>query len=824
MAAGLPGGTLPLQFMDSINAANQQMGNRAFLRWVGGLLARREDRCQETYAGTIMEAGLPGAGWPAAVTAPPDSSAVPLQFMSNKRKKKGELMMEDTAEERSEASPGAWPRPGPEVMQEPESALPREKPGEATVPAEKKKKKKSRVQVALNTLRADGVEEFGRYIHAEISESELLRTLTERIGRARDLDDRREAALGAVQARLRALDPDTAQAVPRAAGPGQGEVTEKAVAAPVKTSLNKREADLFDCCMTGNTGRFKHLIRHGNVDINMGSKNGTFLCFAAFQGHSGLVRQLLNISGIDVNLAQQAGGTPLYFAAQLGHLEVVKLLLAAPGVNVNLATSTGETPLFIAAQKGHEDVVELLLSAPDINIDARNDNGATPLVVTIQVNRAGIVEQLIKWGADVNLIIDEDGITPLHVATYWANLEVFKLLLQVPHIQINCATKYRVSPLSIASYDGRKDVVDLLLKRGGDPNMQWEGGIVPLHLACIRGHADIVQLLLEAGADTGIEIPITTVATGTDSYGPYRIAELMGNQQMMALFEKHRQDKAAQVDVLSLDNKPGRITPPTMSSEAVSLTVAKSVAQTEQAPLALSAGAESRAEENVEAAERPSVTSLSVSPAQTVSGSSQTPPAAPSPLALAKDELIQEVLRKLEYDTLEPLEGIRIMVDVRASESMERLCGIYNRLAGIERQRERAHRQGVRRRGPFMSMAPAPAVTAPTFVLGEKTGMDADRAEEEIKEHVEQAQRRFVSQAVNDMEFGRGKPTSGYPGLWHASAGISGVGSCSVFYYSNEETRQVRIVGIGHHVGRAGYRLTYAAEGLGGSGRILRIA
>ena len=136
-----------------------------------------------------------------------------------------------------------------------------------------------------------------------------------------------------------------------------------------------------------------------------------------------------------------------------------------------------------------------------------------------------------------------------------SGLEVFKLLLQVPHIQINCATKYRVSPLSIASYDGRKDVVDLLLKRGGDPNMQWEGGIVPLHLACIRGHADIVQLLLEAGADTGIEIPITTVATGTDSYGPYRIAELMGNQQMMALFEKHRQDKAAQVDVLSLDNK-----------------------------------------------------------------------------------------------------------------------------------------------------------------------------------------------------------------------------------------------------------------------------
>ena len=87
---------------------------------------------------------------------------------------------------------------------------------------------------------------------------------------------------------------------------------------------------------------------------------------------------------------------------------------------------------------------------------------------------------------------------------------------------------------------------------------------------------------------------------------------------MMALFEKHRQDKAAQVDVLSLDNKHGRITPPTMSSEAVSRTVAKPVGQTEQAPLTLSAGAESRAEEIVEAAERPSVTSLSVSPANCI--------------------------------------------------------------------------------------------------------------------------------------------------------------------------------------------------------------
>ena len=187
--------------------------------------------------------------------------------------------------------------------------------------------------------------------------------------------------------------------------------------------------------------------------------------------------------------------------------------------------------------------------------------------------------------------------------------------------------------------------------------------------------------------------------------------------------------------------------------------------------------------------------------------------------------MVQEILRKLEQDNLEPLEGIRLLAEVRASASIDGLCGIYNRLAGIERQRERSRRSGVRRGVFSIGMEQTPAlVGAPTFALEGKSGMDAEGIEEEIKGYVEQAHHRFVSQAVNDMEFGRGKPTSGYPGLLHASAGIADVGSCSVFYYTDAEARVIRIVGIGHHVGRATYRLDYTDEDLGDSGRTLRVA
>ena len=74
------------------------------------------------------------------------------------------------------------------------------------------------------------------------------------------------------------------------------------------------------------------------------------------------------------------------------------------------------------------------------------------------------------------------------------------------------------------------------------------------------------------------------------------------------------------------------------------------------------------------------------------------------------------------------------------------------------------------------------------------------------------------------MECGRGKPTAGYPGLLHASAGIAGVGSCSVFFYTEAEQNLIRIVGIGYHLDRGAYRLNYAVEELGGSGRLLRIS
>ena len=54
--------------------------------------------------------------------------------------------------------------------------------------------------------------------------------------------------------------------------------------------------------------------------------------------------------------------------------------------------------------------------------------------------------------------------------------------------------------------NGHKDVCQLLLQRGANPNIQTKsGGVTPLHRAVYSGHGDIVKLLLASGADSLIQ-------------------------------------------------------------------------------------------------------------------------------------------------------------------------------------------------------------------------------------------------------------------------------------------------------------------------------
>ena len=76
-------------------------------------------------------------------------------------------------------------------------------------------------------------------------------------------------------------------------------------------------------------------------------------------------------------------------------------------------------------------------------------------------------------------------------------------LLNTPTIDINWtgAESTGVTPLGAATEYNRVAMVQLLLRRGANPNIPADIGVTPLQVAAGNGSTEIVKLLIQGGAD-----------------------------------------------------------------------------------------------------------------------------------------------------------------------------------------------------------------------------------------------------------------------------------------------------------------------------------
>jgi uncharacterized protein len=108
------------------------------------------------------------------------------------------------------------------------------------------------------------------------------------------------------------------------------------------------------------------------------------------------------------------------------------------------------------------------------------------------------IQSLLKQRLDVNTP-DVDGMTPLHWAAHWDELEILKLLLSAG-ANAKAANRYGVTPLHEASLVANVAMMELLLKAGANPNATYGSGESPLMTAARTGHVNAVKLLIERGA------------------------------------------------------------------------------------------------------------------------------------------------------------------------------------------------------------------------------------------------------------------------------------------------------------------------------------
>ena len=137
------------------------------------------------------------------------------------------------------------------------------------------------------------------------------------------------------------------------------------------------------------------------------------------------------------------------------------------------------------------------------SINKFDESGRTCLSNAIILGNLDIVRILLEApGIDVNIKDQVSNYAPLHHACYISSVPIIQLLLQIDDANVNIETDNKLTPLMKACEIGNNDVVALLIKIGNaDPEKCDKEGWNSLFYAAYSGNIQTVQYLLDIGVD-----------------------------------------------------------------------------------------------------------------------------------------------------------------------------------------------------------------------------------------------------------------------------------------------------------------------------------
>lgn len=192
---------------------------------------------------------------------------------------------------------------------------------------------------------------------------------------------------------------------------------------------------------------------------------------------------------------------PFVNACIRGDIAMAKRLLAEGTADIE-GIWRSCTGLMWAAAEGNQEIVELLLGL-GANVNARNEVNYTAILYAAEADHRDIVLSLLAHKADTDKTI---------------------------------CNRYQETILMLMARQGHADIVEQLVRSGGDLHHTNKIGDTALYLAVSNGHAPTVASLIRLGAN------VNTANIG--GWTPLMMASARGDIDVMELLLAQRADAA----------------------------------------------------------------------------------------------------------------------------------------------------------------------------------------------------------------------------------------------------------------------------------------
>ncbi|XP_051533471.1 poly [ADP-ribose] polymerase tankyrase-1-like isoform X4 [Myxocyprinus asiaticus] len=258
----------------------------------------------------------------------------------------------------------------------------------------------------------------------------------------------------------------------------------------------------------------------GKIDVCIGEYKKDELLEAARSGNEEKLMALLTPLNVNCHASDGRKSTPLHLAAGYNRVRIVQLLLQH-GADVHAKDKGGLVPLHNACSYGHYEVTELLLKHGAC-VNAMDLWQFTPLHEAASKNRVEVCSLLLSHGADPTLVnchgksavdmaptpelkerltYEFKGHSLLQAAREADMTKVKKnLALEIINFK-HPQTQETALHCAVASpHPKRKQVTEMLLRKGANVNEKNKDFMTPLHVAAERAHNDIMEVLQKHGA------------------------------------------------------------------------------------------------------------------------------------------------------------------------------------------------------------------------------------------------------------------------------------------------------------------------------------